>query len=181
MKVAACVYLNIETRRTAGDVGGWYPEKLRISIAVAVTKCRLHVFTAHDTQRLMFVLESARCIVGWNIKGFDFKVLSGYPEVNFARVRCLDLVAVVEKAVGARAALSAVSAATLRTEAEPNSLEMVKLWGTGKVAQVIEGCCNTSLTLKAIHERGCCAGEVFYCPPGGKRRKRLNVNWAAPR
>ena len=181
MKADSFVYLNVETQRRAIDVDGWYPHKMGVSIAVALAANRLHIFTENDIQQLVPVLESARCVVGWNIKGFDFKVLAGYRSVNLERVWCLDLMEEVGKITGIRAMLSAVSAATLGTEPSTDSLELIKLWKAGKIEKVVEGCCDGVLTIKALHEYGRDHGELFYFLGSSKRRKRIKVDWTTPK
>ncbi len=181
MKADSFVYFTLGTQRTGIDVEGWYPHKMGVSVAVAVTPNRLHVFTEHDIQQLVPMLESARCVVGWNIKEFDFKVLAGDPDVHFERVRCLDLMAEVEQITGMRVGLSSVSAATLGTEPGSDGLGLIKLWKAGRIEKVIEGCSNGVLNIKALHEYGRDRGELFYFPPDSKRRKKIKVDWATPK
>ena len=86
MNACSIAYLNIETQLNAVDVEGWYPDKMRMSIATVATSERVHVFRESEVQQLASVLESAQCVIGWNIKGFDFEVMSGYPDVNLGGV-----------------------------------------------------------------------------------------------
>ncbi len=177
LKTNSVVYLNLETQRTALDIGGWYPDKMGVSVAVALAADRLHIFTEGDIEQLVPMLESAGCVVGWNIKEFDFRVLAGCRGVDLERVRCLDLMEEMERATGTRMMLSAVSAATLGIEPGTAGVEMVKLWKAGKVEKVVEGCCNGVLAIKALHEYGLRHGEVFFRPRNGKRRAKIAVNW----
>jgi DEAD/DEAH box helicase domain-containing protein len=175
--LADSIYLDLETQRTALDVGGWYPDKMGVSVAVVLVANRLRIFTEQDIDQLLPILESAGCVVGWNIKAFDFKVLGGGRGVDLERVRCLDLMEEMEKTTGQRLMLSSVSAATLGIEPNTDGLEMVKLWKAGRVEKVIEGCCNGVLTIKALHEYGLLHSEIFFRPRNGKRRVKIAANW----
>ena len=68
------VYFDLETQRTANDVGGWgNKHKMGISIAVTYsTKAgEYRVFTESETADLIHQLVRADVVVGFNNIGFD--------------------------------------------------------------------------------------------------------------
>ncbi len=178
---ASVVYLSLETRRTAFEVGGWYPEKLGVSVAIALTSNRLHIFTEKDIGKLAALLAAAECVIGYNVVDFDFKVLAGCRGANLENVRCLDLMKNIESAAGRRVSLGSLRTATLKTAQVSNGLENVQLWKKRQIAKVIEDCCNTVLAIKALHEYGRDHDELFYSRDNGPRRKRIKVNWDHPK
>lgn len=174
------VYLHLETLRTAYEVGGWYHEKLGVSVAVALTANRLRVFTEKNINKVAALLANAELVIGYNLVDFDFKVLSGYRGMKLHRVRHLDLKQSAEDGAKVRVMLGSLTSATLGTVIEGGGLEMVSLWKEGAVEKVVERCCNVVLAIKALHEYGCDQGHVFYFPSESKHRKRIEVDWVMP-
>ena len=173
----SCLYLHLETQKSGIDVDGWFPEKLAVSVAIALTDTSLRIFTEKNLAELGTLLRSAKRVVGYNLRDFDLRVLSGHPEVDLGKVKTLDLLADLEKATDSRVSLSSVVEATLGIVPSLNGLDTVKLWKAGHIEKVIEGCSSTALMIKAMHEYGRTHGHVFYTPQDAKRRKRIDVNW----
>ena len=187
-KTAACasthmtakpiIYFDLETQRTAAEAGGWDKiHKMCVSVAVALSSNELRVFTETDIKGVVPILESARAVIGYNIVGFDFRVLAGYRGINLSKVKAVDMMVDVSKSCGLRLGIDALTKATLGITKESDGLQMIKLWQQGRIEKVIEGCCNDVLMMKALHEYGCEHGKVFYYPEGSKRRKSIAVDW----
>ena len=177
-KREALVYLDIETQRTADDVGGWFPEKMGLAVAVVLSGHQVQIFTEKDIGKLAEVLHSANCVVGYNIKDFDFKVLEGYEWVNLKAVKCLDLMRSLETITGSRIMFSSIEKATMGITQDFDGLEGVKLWKEGNLPGVMEFISNRVLAIKAVHEYGRTNGEVFHYPKNSSRRKRIEVEWS---
>lgn len=172
------LYLNLDTQLRAIDVDGWYPEKMGVSIAVALTSKELRIFTAKNINELIPLLESAKAVIGYNLEGFDFRVLCGCPGVNLEGVRYLDMLADIESSIGVRVSFGAAVIATLGAQRDDDGLDLVKCWKEGKIEKVIEGVTSTALQIRALHEYGMEHGEVFYNPHESNRRVRVAVDWA---
>jgi hypothetical protein len=170
------VYLDLETRRTAAEAGGWNKlDQLGVSIAVTITSDGLRVFTEDEIQRLAGVLAHAERIVGFNLRNFDLKVLEGYAAFSIGKARTVDLLDEVERAAGRRVSLQALASATLGITLSRDSLDMVKCWKEGRVLDVIEGCSNDVLAIQALDEYAREHGELFYFPPESQQRERIAV------
>lgn len=170
------VYLNLETQRTAGEMGGWEKRgQLGVSIAVTISSQGPRVFTEDEIPQLAGVLAHAERVVGYNLRNFDLKVLAGYAGFSTGKARIFDLLDEVERAAGCRVSLQALASATLGTTLSPNSLDMVKYWKEGRVLEVIEGCSNDVFAIKALDEHARERGELFYCPHGSQERRRIAV------
>jgi DEAD/DEAH box helicase domain-containing protein len=111
------VLFDIETRRSAREVGGWgNPHKMGVALAVALVleEGRFEVFDESRVGELVALLERARLVVGYNSRRFDYGVLSGYTGVDYRRtLPTLDLMDDVRRASGARVGLDHLARETL--------------------------------------------------------------------
>ena len=172
------VYLDVEIQRTAEEAGGWQNlHKLGISVAVALSANQLQIFTEKEVKKLAAVLEAADCVVGYNIRDFDLKVIGGYRGVKTEGIKYLDLMWEIAKVTGFRIPLSNLRAATFGLAPQTDGLELIKLWKKGRIEKVIEGCCNDVLAIRQLHEYGIAHGEVFYFKANSKRRTKIKVDW----
>ena len=53
------VYLTLETQKRGLDIGGWYPEKMRLSVAVTLADDEIRTFQEADIPELLRALKSA--------------------------------------------------------------------------------------------------------------------------
>lgn len=169
------LYFHLATQRSAVDVEGWYPERMGMAIGVALSGGRLKVFTEVDLPELAVALERARPVIGYNLGGFDFAVLSGYPEFRAAEIKCLDLLSTIEAKAGRRIRLESLVGATLDKGPLPDGLEAVALWKAGNIARVVESCVNTVLEIRELHQYGVQNGFVLCPQPEKDARARLEV------
>lgn len=171
------VYLDLETRRTAAEAGGWDKlEELGVSIAVAVASDGPHVFTEATIPRLARLLGHAERIVGFNLHNFDLKVLKGYAGFSVGQARTVDLLDEVELAAGHRVSLQGLASATLGITLSRDSLDMVKSWKDGRILEVIEGCSNDVFAIQALDEYVRAHGELFYVASEGQQRERIAID-----
>lgn len=175
------VYFDLETRRTANDVGGW-GNKHKMGISVAVTySTRLgeyRIFEEDDTQDLIQQLVRADLVVGFNHVGFDYEVLMGHTIFDFRdQVRSLDLLIDLEKKLGHRLKLEAVAAASLGTGKTADGLEAIRWWQQGKLAEIAEYCAFDVKVTKCVHEFGALNGFVKYHDRNG-REQQVAVEWS---
>ena len=171
------VYLDLETRRTAAEAGGWDKlEQLGVSIAVTITSDGPRVFTEDKIPKLAGVLAHAERIVGYNLRNFDLKVLEGYAGFSIGKARTVDLMDAVERAAGHRVSLQTLASATLGICLSRDSLDMVKCWKEGRMLDVIEGCSNDVFAIQALHEYAMKHGELFYFAHEDQQRERIAIN-----
>ncbi len=88
------VFFDLETQKSADEVGGWNNKHLmRMSIGV-IYSTRLgdfQVFEEDDVQELIDSLRDADLVVGYNIIGFDYPVLAGYSDFDFSKLSTFDI------------------------------------------------------------------------------------------
>jgi len=174
------VYFDLETRRTANDVGGWGNKHLMgISVACTYsTKLQEYmIYTEDETQALIDQLRRADLVVGFNHISFDYEVLMGHSLFDFRdQLRSFDLLVDLEKLLGHRIKLDAVAAATLGTGKTADGLDALKWWQQGLVAKIAEYCCYDVKVTKCVHEFGVEHGFVKYHDRNG-REQQVKVNW----
>ncbi len=75
-------FLDIETQNTFREVGGHYPERLRLSVAVTCNTEdeAFHRYTEANVAQLFEELTQADLVVGYNLYGFDYPVLQQYTQ-----------------------------------------------------------------------------------------------------
>ena len=159
------VYLDLETRRTADEVGGWDKlSELGVSVAVAITSAGPRVYTEETIQKLSDILARADRIVGYNLHNFDLKVLSGYAGFSIGNAQIVDLLDEVERTARYRVPLRLLASTTLSIDLHHDSLDMVNFWKSGRILDVIEGCGKDVFAIKALHEHACEKGALFPVP-----------------
>jgi len=174
------VYFDLETQRTANDVGGW-DKKHAMGISVGVTYSTAdqayEIFPENRAGDLVARLQRADLVVGYNIVNFDYQVLMAYTILDLVHhLPTLDLMVDIEKAAGHRLKLDVLAQGTLGVGKVAEGLDAIRWWREGKVMEIAEYCCFDVKVTRMVHEHGVQHGELFYDDRFG-RRQRLEVNW----
>lgn len=174
------VYFDLETQRTANDVGGW-DRKDRMGMSIGVTYSTesggYRIFGESDVESLIDQLLRADLVIGYNLINFDYQVLMGYTIRELAeQIPTLDLMVDVEKAIGHRLSLDALSMGTLGVGKTAEGLDAIRWFREGKMLEIAEYCCFDVKVTRLVHEYGARSGELFYSDRFG-RKQRLEVVW----
>ncbi|MBE0671656.1 MAG: helicase [Anaerolineales bacterium] len=113
------VFFDLETQNLFQDVGG-YENVSKLLVACGVTwSTQKNDFSVHweqDVPALIAELKSATKVIGFNLIGFDYRVLQPYsPETRFASIPTLDMLLDLQKILGFRISLDTIASATLGT------------------------------------------------------------------
>ncbi len=176
------VYFDLETQRTANDVGGW-DKKHEMGMSVGVTYSsaddKYEIFPESRVQDLISRLQRADLVVGYNVLRFDYEVLMAYTVLDLPdQLRTLDLLIDIEKSVGHRLKLEDVAQGTLGVGKVAEGLDAIRWWREGKVMQIAEYCCFDVKVTKLVHEYGAANKELFFSDRFG-RKQRIEINWSA--
>jgi DEAD/DEAH box helicase domain-containing protein len=173
------VYFDLETQRTANDVGGW-DKKHRMGMSVGVTYSTADGYDIYPESRagdLVTRLRKADLVVGYNILSFDYEVLMAYTILDLPHyLPTLDLLQHVEKASGHRLKLEELAQGTLGVGKIAEGLDAIRWWREGKVMEIAEYCCFDVKVTRLVHEHGARHGELFYSDRFG-RKQRMEINW----
>lgn len=176
------VYFDLETQRTANDVGGW-DKKHEMGMSIGVTYSsaeeKYEIFPENRVQDLIRRLQRADLVVGYNVLRFDYEVLMGYTVLSLPdQLRTLDLLVDIEKAAGHRLKLEDVAQGTLGVGKVAEGLDAIRWWREGRVMEIAEYCCFDVKVTKLVHEYGLAHNELFFNDRFG-RRQRLEIHWNA--
>ncbi len=137
------IVFDLETQDAFQDVGGHFPERLRMSVAVIYnTADRLYTrYTEVDAAALAEELSKTDLVVGYNLLGFDYPVLQKYaPGVDLAQLPTLDMMLEVQKRLGFRLKLDMLATATLQSGKSADGLQAVQWWREGRIDELFEYC-----------------------------------------
>jgi RNase_H superfamily len=174
------VYFDLETQRTANDVGGW-DKKHQMGMSVGVTYSTAdgtyEIFSESRAGDLVARLRKADLVVGYNILSFDYEVLMGYTILDLPHyLPTLDLLQHVERATGHRLKLEELAQGTLGVGKIAEGLDAIRWWREGKVMEIAKYCCFDVKVTRLVHEHGARHGELFYSDRFG-RKQRMEINW----
>ncbi|HOT90686.1 MAG TPA: ribonuclease H-like domain-containing protein [Anaerolineae bacterium] len=172
------VFFDIETQNSFQEVGGRYPERLRVSVAVTynTTDRAFHRYTEADIPALVGELQAADLIVGFNLYGFDYPVLKRYTSVDLNRLPTLDMLAELHKQLGFRVSLDSVAAATLGINKSADGLQAVQWWKEGRLEDIFTYCEKDVDITRQVYEFGHQRHYVQYFDRQ-YRLQRVPVMW----
>ncbi|MFO8049970.1 MAG: Zn-binding domain-containing protein, partial [Desulfosudaceae bacterium] len=134
---------DIETRRSAREVGGWHrADRMGISCVVLYDAAddQYHEFLEEDLPDFIEHLRQLELVIGFNNKRFDNLVLSGYSDFDFSSLPTLDLLEAVHKTLGYRLSLDNLASHTLGAEKTADGLQALRWWREGKIDKIIAYC-----------------------------------------
>jgi len=174
------VFFDLESQNLFDDVGGRdYIEKLKVACGVtwSTERSDFAVYWEQDVPALIQELRSATKVIGFNLKGFDYRVLQPYaPDVRFASIPTLDLFLDLQQILGFRLSLDSVASASLGTTKTADGVQSVAWFRAGELDKVAEYCKADVDITRRVYEFGRDNGHVFYRSKLGSKLK-VNVKW----
>lgn len=167
------VVLDIETQNTFDDVGGYFTDKLKVSVVCAYfyETDTWESYLEHELAALNKKLEQASRIIGYNSIGFDMPVLNNYYPGDLLKIPQLDMLAEIYKSLGYRIKLDSVAAATIGTKKSGHGLQAVAWWKEGKIDEIVKYCMQDVKVTKEVYEFGREKGYVLFDDRMGERRQ----------
>jgi DEAD/DEAH box helicase domain-containing protein len=135
--------LDIETQRSAQEVGGWHrADLMNVSCAVLYDSAddRFHEFLEDQVAELIERLKCFDTVIGFNIRRFDYRVLSAYSDIDFGEIPTLDILEEIHKHLGYRLSLDHLARVTLGVKKSADGLQALQWWKEGKVREIIDYC-----------------------------------------
>ena len=170
---------DLETQKSATEVGGWQnADKMRISCAVLYDSGKDDFFEYVEGQvsQLIEHIRHLELVVGFNIKHFDYKVLSHYVDLDFSKLPTLDMLQIISNQLGFRLSLDHLASATLGFQKSADGLMALKWWQEGRISQIIDYCRKDVRITRDLYLFGKKYGYLLF------RKKdnalmRVPVNW----
>ncbi|MDA0207830.1 MAG: ribonuclease H-like domain-containing protein [bacterium] len=166
------VVLDIETANTFNDVGGYFPNKLNVSVICAYfyETDTWESFLEDEVAQLCKRLEDCDRVIGYNTIGFDLPVMNRYYAGDLLKLPQCDMLDHIHKSLGFRIKLDDVAAATIGTSKSAHGLLAVQWWKEGRVQDVIDYCMQDVKVTKEVYEFGCKHGYILFDDKQGERR-----------
>jgi len=173
------LYFDLETLRSAEEVGGWgQTSRMGMSIGVVFDegKQEFRIYREGEVDRLLLDLVTADRVVGFNIDRFDLAVLSGYTSWDLGKIRTFDMLAYIYTKLGFRLKLDSLAEATLGARKTADGLQALAWVKEGRF-DLIETYCRKDVEVsRALHRFGRENLFLLYHDREG-RKVRLPVDW----
>lgn len=166
------VVLDIETQNTFDEVGGYFTDKLKVSLVGVYffETDTYESFLEPDLPQLFARLEKSGRIIGYNSIGFDMPVLNNYYTGDLLNLPQLDILQHINQALGYRIKLDAVAQATVGTQKSAHGLQAVQWWKEGNIDAIREYCLQDVKVTKEVYEFGLKNGYLLFDDRQGERQ-----------
>lgn len=174
------VVLDVETRYSAAEVGGWHrASRMGVSVAVLYDS-RTDAFTSYTQERigdLAATLVAAPLVVGFNLVRFDYTVLEPHAHgYSFRALPTLDMLLKVHEQLSYRVSLDNLARATLNAPKSADGLMALQWWKEGRLDE-IEAYCRMDVTLtRDLYLFGRDNGYLLFTNKAGKS-VRVRASW----
>ncbi len=171
------IVLDLETQMTFREVGGYIPEKLKVSVVgiYDYASGKYMIFEENELKNLFPFMENASAIIGFNNIDFDLPVLKPYYLGQISKFPTLDLLKHVEKSLGFRIALDDLARETLSMHKTGHGLLAIDYFREGKMQELKDYCLSDVKITKELYEYGKTNKKVFYKSHTGRRE--IAIDW----
>jgi len=173
------VYFDLETQKSAEDVGGWDKiSAMGMSIGVTYSTANggYRIYGEKQVDDLIRELQRADLVVGFNNLRFDYEVLHGYTTLDLRQLPTLDLMVDLHNTLQHRLSLDSIATATFGVEKTAEGMQAIHWYREGKLLEIAEYCCYDVKITKLVHEYGSHHKQVYYANRFGKKMT-VPVKW----
>ena len=170
---------DVETQRSAQEVGGWHRADLMGISCVVLYDSKEDEFFEYLDDKVSLLVEHLKrfeLIVGFNIKRFDFRVLSGYSNFAFKKLPVLDILEEVHKRLGYRLSLEHLARETLNAQKTADGLQALRWWKQGRIREIIDYCKQDVAITRDLFLYGEQNGYLLFKNKAGNK-VRIPVDW----
>ncbi len=97
-------------------------------------------YSKEELPQLWPIIEKTDMLVGYNSDAFDIPILNKYYAGDLSKIRSLDLMVEVQKALGRRLRLQSLAEATLKAGKSGDGLKAIEWWAKGEYQKVRDYC-----------------------------------------
>jgi DEAD/DEAH box helicase domain-containing protein len=173
------VVFDLETQRSARQVGGWHNAALmRVSVGVAwdSKKDAFIAYGEDEVEDLVALCERADLVVGFNTIKFDYEVLSGYvPRARLDKLPSFDILAYIKSTYDFRISLDRLAEHTLARRKTADGLQALQWWKEGEIELLKTYCQADTEITRDLFVFGLEKGYLLYERKGDIIR--LPVEW----
>lgn len=166
------VVFDVETKKAFDEVGGFYPEKLGVSVAGVwygeeKTLGTLKAYREDEFGEMFKIFESADRIVGFNSIDFDMVALKPYYLGDLKKLPNFDILQEIEKKVGHRVKLDSIAKETLGIQKGGSGLDAITYYHEGNWDKLIKYCLEDVMITRDLY---------FYVLEHGELKFKNNWN-----
>lgn len=179
-KAPRIVFLDLETQKSAQEVGGWRNTHLmRVSVVVLFDSLekRFLFFRESEINGLLAHLEKADLVVGFNIKRFDYTVLAAYTGKNLQALPTFDILEDIHRRLGFRLGLDHLVSETLNRQKSGDGLQALDWFKQGELDKLTDYCRMDVELTRDLFQYGLDKGHVLYRNKQEDRRVMLRLDW----
>ncbi len=179
---ARVLVFDLETQRSAEEVGGWHNAHLmRLALAVVWDSAagRFESFREANVHELLARLAGADLVVGFNVRGFDYRVLRGYTDRDLEALPTFDLLDAIHGRLGFRLSLGHLGEETLGVPKTADGLQSLRWWREGRIAEIERYCRGDVAILRDLFEHARTHGFLVFRTRSGER-VRLPLRLSVP-
>ncbi len=160
--------LDLETKKTFEEVGGYFPEKLEVSFVGVCARQgssgpgEMMGFFERDFKALFQLLEKADVVIGFNNENFDMPALVPYYSGDMSRIPTLDVMNRIKDSVGHRIGLDAVAQATLGIGKSGDGLDAIKYYKNGDFEALKKYCLQDVAVTRDVYDYGLTKGQIKF-------------------
>lgn len=172
--------LDIETQKEFSEVGGrgnFHLLGVSLVGVFSYEKGAFLSFQENEIKELEKLIASAKRVVGFNIKGFDWPVLQPYLAVDLKKIPTLDIMEEIKNEVGHRVSLNSVAAATVGEKKSGDGLEAIRFFREGNIEALRKYCLDDVRLTRDVYEFGKNNKKVFFESRTGGEKIAVPVDW----
>jgi len=173
------VYFDLETQKSAEEVGGWDKiSQMGMSIGVTYSTSRegYTIYGEKHVDELIRELQRADLVVGFNNLRFDYEVLHGYTTLDLRQLPTLDMLVVLQNQLQHRLSLDSIATATFGVEKTAEGMQAIEWFKAGKLLDIAEYCCYDVKITRLVHQFGVNHRQLHYHNRFGKKLS-VPVSW----
>lgn len=176
--VPEVLFFDLETQFLFEEVGGRYPDRLRLACGVvwSTRRRRFEDYLEHQALLLVERLRGADLVVGFNLLAFDYPVLAPYAGGPLLGIPTLDILREVEARLGHRVKLDNLATATLGRGKTADGVQSVRWFREGRLDLVIDYCRADVQVTRDLFEFGLRHGYLLFSDRNGALR-RVETPW----
>ena len=166
------VVFDVETRRSAAEVGGWHKAgDMGVSVAVAYDS-RDDAFFSYTQDELPALFERMRAsglVVGFNSLRFDYAVLAPFAPFDLRSLPSLDILQRIKDRLSYRISLDNLGQATLEAPKSADGLQALRWWKEGKMDEIAAYCRMDVDLTRRLYLYGLEHGHLLFTNKAGSR------------
>jgi len=137
------LYFDLETQKSANDVGGWgniHLMELAVGVVWDSLEQKFFSYLESEASQLVEKLKTASLVVGFNVLKFDYGVLQPYADFDLQEITTFDMLVDVQKILGHRLSLDHLAQNTLNVQKSADGLVSLEWYKEGKIDKIVEYC-----------------------------------------